>query len=527
MRQSRDGEKSSHREHRINTVQKMLTTLDSPRHIDPSRQRATEESVDCHTGIRIGTVIARLWEVDKRIGKGGQGDVYHAVNIENGSEVAVKVEVSTARRKHLNREFQIYRHMLESGDVGSDIGISNVFFFGKADGSQVMVIDYFGPSLLQLFEYRNFAFSAHTTLTLFKHMLIAVRNLHANGIVHNDLKPDNICMGRGEYASTIRLIDFGAAEQYIDTSTTQHVQMENNGYFTGTVLFASLNAQRGFTCSRRDDLESVGYIMMYLYCKDILPQRNVGEVDDAYFGRVMKWKKQGLEAMCQRFPKMILDFFRYIKSLRFEEEPDYKYLLHMVQSEMEQHGFDDEGVFDWFYSEEGFHMATSTTNVDRIYDEILSIVKDPLFKEMQGSVKKVFDSERKRVLHTNTSTYDYLIERKQHGSIRAVTPASKIVMQSAKDTRRRRGTALRSRRWKITKSAQKIKRSASVMTWERKSESLPQQQYTNHENNHSQEHVLHNSEPGQFGEGQKDKRIQGQERPKKMRLGGILSRWLR
>lgn len=321
--------------------------------------------------IAEGTVINGKWRCNKTLGSGSQGVVYSAVDIESGNLVAIK----TGQARHLKKEFDTYLAIKQQKRYSSLSGIPDVHYYYYSGGSAIMVMDLLGPSLSHLFAYQGNVFSSKTLFMLFKHMLIALQNLHESGFVHRDIKPGNICMGRGEHAGVVHFIDLGVTIPWKDEITGNHVPMEQSVAFNGTVKFASLNVLSGRTCSRRDDVESLIYVMMFL-CKNGLP---FGEIDkhslkkaiyDSRMQKAMDTKK-----ICEGYPSLLKDLLYYVRSLEYDERPDYVMMRDLVESYFARFGFHEDGYFDWFYTKTGEEVESSPKNLDRLYEQIFSLFR--------------------------------------------------------------------------------------------------------------------------------------------------------
>ncbi len=137
-----------------------------------------------------------------------------------------------------------------------------------------MVMDLMGPSLEDLYKFCGGRFSLKTTLMVGYQMLGTIQRLHGKNYVHRDIKPENFLMGLGKKSHMVHIIDFGLAKRYRDSKTHQHIQYKENKNLTGTARYASVNAHLGIEQSRRDDLESIGYVLVYL-ANGTLPWQNL------------------------------------------------------------------------------------------------------------------------------------------------------------------------------------------------------------------------------------------------------------
>lgn len=124
-------------------------------------------------------------------------------------------------------------------------------------------MDLLGPSLADLFAFCGNRFSLKTTLMLADQMLGRIDSVHKKNFIHRDMKPENFLMGIGSESQTVYIIDFGLSKKFKDAKTHQHVPYRENKNLTGTARYASVNAHLGIEQSRRDDLESIGYILVY------------------------------------------------------------------------------------------------------------------------------------------------------------------------------------------------------------------------------------------------------------------------
>jgi len=210
------------------------------------------------------------FEFGKKIGAGSFGCVYYGVDIHSDTEVAIKVESSNTKAPQLEYEARLYKVL------GNCRGLPTMHWYGQESGCSVMVLDLLGPSLQDLLGFCGRGFSVKTVLQLGHQTLDILEYVHSHGFLHRDLKPANFLVGRGGQASQVHLIDFGLAKRYWSTKTGSHIpyrQRKTRGII-GSARYASVNAHRGIELSRRDDMESLGY-MLVQFMRGSLPWQHL------------------------------------------------------------------------------------------------------------------------------------------------------------------------------------------------------------------------------------------------------------
>ncbi|XP_027094787.2 casein kinase 1-like protein 10 [Coffea arabica] len=287
-------------------------------------------------------VVGGKFKLGRKIGSGSFGELYLGVNIQNGEEVAIKLESVKTKHPQLHYESKIY--MLLQGGTG----IPNLKWFGVEGEYNVMVIDLLGPSLEDLFNYCNRKFSLKTVLMLADQLINRVEYMHSRGFLHRDIKPDNFLMGLGRKANQVYIIDFGLAKKYRDLQTHKHIPYRENKNLTGTARYASVNTHLGVEQSRRDDLESLGYVLMY-FLRGSLPWQGLkaGTKKQKYDKISEKKMLTPIEVLCKSHPSEFISYFHYCRSLRFEDKPDYSYLKRLFRDLFIREGYQFDYVFDW------------------------------------------------------------------------------------------------------------------------------------------------------------------------------------
>ncbi|KAI4355466.1 hypothetical protein L6164_004239 [Bauhinia variegata] len=286
--------------------------------------------------------VGNKFRLGRKIGSGSFGEIYLGTNIQTNEEVAIKLENIKTKHPQLLYESKLYK-ILQGGT-----GIPNLRWFGIEGDYNVLVMDLLGPSLEDLFNFCSRKLSLKTVLMLADQMINRVEYVHSKSFLHRDIKPDNFLMGLGRRANQVYIIDFGLAKKYRDTSTHQHIPYRENKNLTGTARYASMNTHLGIEQSRRDDLESLGYVFMY-FLRGSLPWQGLkaGTKKQKYEKISEKKVSTSIESLCRGYPSEFASYFHYCRSLRFDDKPDYAYLKRLFRDLFIREGFQFDYVFDW------------------------------------------------------------------------------------------------------------------------------------------------------------------------------------
>merc|ERR1711966_272875 len=298
-----------------------------------------------HTAPRVSKMelrVGKKYRLSKKIGGGSFGDIFHGAHIGTGEEVAIKLESVRSKHPQLLYESKVLRY-LKGG-----LGLPEVLWYGVEGDYNVMVIDLLGPSLEDLFNFCNRRFSLKTVLMLADQMLSRIEFVHSRSFIHRDIKPDNFLMGLAKKANQVNIIDFGLAKKYRDPKTHQHIPYRENKNLTGTARYASINTHLGIEQSRRDDLESLGYVLMY-FLRGSLPWQGMKAATKKQKYEKISEKKMStpIEALCKGFPQEFSTYFQVCRSLRFEDKPDYSYMRKLFRDLFIREGYQYDYVFDW------------------------------------------------------------------------------------------------------------------------------------------------------------------------------------
>ncbi|CDJ48389.1 Casein kinase one (CK1) TgCK1b, putative [Eimeria brunetti] len=246
--------------------------------------------------------IGGIWRLGRKIGSGSFGDIYKGVNVQTGEEVAMKVESAKAKHPQLIYESKLIKHLQGAP------GIAQIYYCDAEADFNIMVMELLGPSLEDLFNLCSRQFTLRTILMIADQVLDRVEYLHSKNFIHRDIKPDNFLIGRvnGPHQSVIYMIDYGLAKKYRDPKTHQHIPYRENKNLTGTARYASISAHLGSEQSRRDDLEAVGYVLMYFCRAGALPWQGIkANTKQEKYHKIMEKKMSTpVEVLCKGFPEL-------------------------------------------------------------------------------------------------------------------------------------------------------------------------------------------------------------------------------
>ena len=329
------------------------------------------------------------------LGSGAYSTIYPAKDVNEPQKLyAIKFENSLMSNK-LKLEKEIYEIM-----YGIE-GFPSVYTLGTTKTQNYLVIDRLGPSLKELFIYCNYHFSLQTICLIAIQILTRLHDLHfKSGFVYCDIKPDNFLIGLTQ-TNIIHMVDFGLAKPFrifnYQTSKIEHIPYKDSIIPTNITRFSSINHQMGIETSRRDDLESLGYMLVYFACGTLPWKGGSKSNSDDKFAKMLEKKMAiPIEVYCKDLPIEFSIYLSYVQNLRFNEKPDYNYLKNLFGNLLFG-SYIEKFFFDWNIAKPK-DIPTNLRVGKELDNKYLykkrEVQKKELVKEVKQEKKKNLENEK-------------------------------------------------------------------------------------------------------------------------------------
>lgn len=266
------------------------------------------------------------YTITKYINSGSFGHVVEGKDKNTNELVALKIPIKTKERdgqKCLLDEAKVYNALSKNDNIQ---GIAKMKII-KCKDIKILVMDLLGPSLENILRKRK-QFRLKTIILLAIQLIDVMKDIHSKGYIHRDIKPDNFVLDK-DNLNKLYCIDFGLATKYIKRDN-KHINMTKNHKFLGTARYSSIASHIGHSQSRKDDLESIGYLLVYLY-RGSLPWMKIKNKDKYERYRLIGNKKINTteEELCDKLPNEFLIYLKYVRNMDYDEKPHYTSLKNM------------------------------------------------------------------------------------------------------------------------------------------------------------------------------------------------------
>lgn len=274
-------------------------------------------------------MLSNKYNIIQKLSEGSFGTIYKAENVRTNEFVAIKFESKNSALKTLKNEAKIYQHL------GKQTGFAQLKWFGSDENYSYLVIDLLGGSLSNMIKRYN-RFCLKTVLVLGIQIITRIKVLHSKLLLHRDIKPDNFLFGLETQTNKLFLVDFGFAKRY--DYNGKHIQEKRINSLIGSANFVSLNVHNKLEPSRRDDIESCIYIMIYML-----------------YG-TLEWFGKSLDLMVvlkaqltnkSEIPIFLKNMLSTVRHMQFDETPDYDYLVDLLVHTFSNNKFEMDNIYEW------------------------------------------------------------------------------------------------------------------------------------------------------------------------------------
>lgn len=269
-------------------------------------------------------LIANKYTLHEKLGEGSFGTVYRATDFEN-NDYAIKFEDKSDKKKHLLRENKIYNTLAQLQ------GFPMKYYYGEYKNCRVLVLDKLGNSLKKIFHNNRQKFNINTVGNIAVQLLYRLEELHKKGWLHQDIKPENILIDNS-VGKKLYLVDYGTSGYWWDKQLNCHVTNSDCGKIVGTARYSCIRNHHGKNQNRADDLESLGYMLVY-FMKGGLPWQGVPAKDFRVKWRKIKRIKEIIsnKELCKDLPICFKTYFDYVEGLGYTDTPDYSFLRRLFR----------------------------------------------------------------------------------------------------------------------------------------------------------------------------------------------------
>lgn len=278
------------------------------------------------------SILSDNYIIINKLGSGSFGEVYLAQR-KDGLQVAAKVEDRSKVSRIIN-EYKIYKYLAKNG---FEKGLPKVYELIQTKDYNIMFMQLLGLSLDDIFNKNNKKFDLKQVLYLGIEILKLIKSLHTAEFIHRDIKPSNFMVGVNN-DKQLYILDLGLSKKYVKDK--KHIEYRDGRSLIGTARYASINMHLGIEPSRRDDLESIGYMLVY-FLKGVLPWQGlkkkgvhknieaIGEIKIAI----------SIDSLCENLPECFHKYITYCRNLKFDETPDYDYMSDLFIKTAENNNY--------------------------------------------------------------------------------------------------------------------------------------------------------------------------------------------
>lgn len=314
------------------------TCAETPTRVgSPGAAKRAQFEFDLSEPILVDEILDGRFIIHAEIGSGSFGRVFSATDTMTGLKVAIKTELSSTKLPLLPNEAWLYRELHGAPTVPT------LHSYGTHKKHNYVALDILGKSLEDLFVACNRKFSLKTVMMLADQMVTCMQCVHSRRFLYRDVKPENFLLGIGTKAKLVHIIDFGLSKPYWDAATETHIPYREGTCRVGTARYTSIASHHGIEQGRRDDLESIGYVLVY-FLTGRLPWQGLGGSNAKIVAKKLAVSPASL---CAGLPSELVMYFEYVRHLPFGSCPDYNFLRNLFWNVLRREGLEYDLVYDW------------------------------------------------------------------------------------------------------------------------------------------------------------------------------------
>ena len=294
------------------------------------------------TDVFLGQTIFNKYKLIRKLGQGSFGSIYQAQSKCSNKYYAVKLEEMRQNQFVLEEE-SIFISYLNCPRI------PKLKTFGYSGSLIILVMELLGDSLDKIFDkLPSRKMSIRCVCNIAYQLLMIFEIIHNCNIIHRDIKPANVAIGFEGKSKFIYLLDFGLSKKYRSSKTKKHFPFVQGNKLIGNARYSSINALDGGTQSRRDDLESLGYLLLYLLLGRLPWQGHISHSKEDKYYKIREIKKNTTpEELCQGLPPQIQEYVEYTRNLEYEADPDYNYLKNLFLTILKHYNWEFDYYYDW------------------------------------------------------------------------------------------------------------------------------------------------------------------------------------
>ena len=347
-------------------------------------------------------LIFNKYKVKRLIHSSGFADVYEGINEKEKIPIALKFEKRNSLYKILESEAFLLVNL-------KGFGIPKIITYGHHGLYNVLIEELLGNSIGHIYDsWSSSKFNLKDICMLAIQCLDRLEYIHSKYVIHRDIKPYNLVIGRND-PNVIYLIDFGLSRKYRSSRTGKHIKFKNLKLTYGSLRYLSINGNRGYEQSRRDDLESLGYMLIFL-ATGKLPWL---KAEDANLDIVKKYlfiykikKSYSAEKICEGLPEEMADYINYCKGLHFEEDPNYNYLKSLFGNILTNINHENDMKFSWISRKDLKEMEERNKSLNRNESKNKNLRSVSPHLRILNQIKKSLEIKRSFNIQVNDQNND-------------------------------------------------------------------------------------------------------------------------